>query len=107
MNTPLPQAIATYFEVTNGADDQSIENCFTCEAIVRDEGTYEGHQAIRVWLQGLRRKYALTVQPLRAIQDNATIKVLALVTGAFPGSPLELEHRFQLINGLIQFLDVG
>jgi len=108
MNIPLPDSIASFFEVSNGAEASALEQCFTENAVVQDESlTHQGHDAIRAWLREARRKYAHTVEPLDVVQQDSTVNVRAKVSGNFPGSPVELNHIFRLNGGKIEFLEIG
>src|SRR6266850_1293872 len=52
MNVPLPDSIASFFEVSNGAEASALEQCFTENAVVHDENhAHQGHEAIRAWLR--------------------------------------------------------
>ena len=108
MNVQLPDSIASFFEVSNGAEASALEQCFTENAVVQDENeTHQGHDAIRAWLREARRKYAYTVEPLDVVEQDSTVKVRAKVSGHFPGSPLELNHVFRLAGARIEFLEIG
>jgi len=51
MNVPLPDSIASFFEVSNGAEASALEQCFTENAVVQDESLrHQGRDAIRAWL---------------------------------------------------------
>jgi ketosteroid isomerase-like protein len=108
MNLQLPDSIASFFEVSNGGDASALERYFTENAVVRDENhTHRGHDAIRAWLREAKRKYAYTVEPLDVSQQESTVKVRARVSGNFPGSPVDLNHVFQLTGGRIELLEIG
>jgi hypothetical protein len=108
MNIQLPDSIASFFEVSNGAEASALEQCFTESAVVHDENhTHQGHEAIRAWLREAKRRYAYTVEPLDIVQQDSTAKVRAKVSGNFPGSPVELNHVFRLTDGRIEFLEIG
>ena len=108
MNVPLPDSIASFFEVSNGAEASALEQCFTENAVVHDENhVHQGHEAIRAWLREAKRRYAYTVEPLDIVQQGSTAKVRAKVYGNFPGSPVELNHVFRLTDGRIEFLKIG
>ncbi|CAD5109972.1 nuclear transport factor 2 family protein [Zestomonas carbonaria] len=108
MSTQLPNPIATFFEVSNGADSALLAQCFAPGATVHDEGrTHQGHAAIRAWLQEAQRLYEYSVEPLEASQQGTSIRVLARVVGNFPGSPVQLEHLFRLSGDRIASLEIG
>lgn len=107
MNHSLPDSITTYFDISNGTDDARLDRCFTQDAVVLDEGhTHQGHKAIRSWLLATRKKFEYSVEPSSASQEGECMTVSAIVTGNFPGSPIQLEHVFQLVGGKIQSLEI-
>jgi len=107
MPIPLPDPIATFFQVSNGAEDSALTLCLAEDAVVRDEGrTHQGHEAIRSWLREARRTYTYRVEPLDAAQEGTRVKVQAKVAGNFPGSPIQLTHVFQLAGGRIESLEI-
>jgi hypothetical protein len=108
MNVKMPDSIASFFEMSNGAKALVLERIFTENAVVDDENqTHRGHEAIRTWLQEAKRKYVYTVEPLHVFQRDATVTVRARVSGNFPGSPVELNHVFRLAGGKIECLEIG
>lgn len=107
MNIALPTVIATYFDVSNGADDVRLSDCFASDALVHDEHqAHQGPEAIRLWLREARRKYQHRVAPLRLTRDGARVTVTGQVSGNFPGSPLQLDHVFELRDDKIQSLEI-
>lgn len=108
MSLPLPDAIAIFFAVSNGADDALLAHCLAHDAAVRDEGrTHEGPEAIRAWLRDARRRYAYRVAPLEVSRQGDGVSVMAEVAGDFPGSPVRLAHVFGLRGGRIASLEIG
>lgn len=104
---PLPAALALYFEISNGADDLRLGDCFAPDAVVRDENqAHHGPQAIRLWLREARRKYQHRVEPLSLTRDGACVTVAGQVSGNFPGSPVRLNHVFELRDEQIQSLEI-
>jgi len=107
MSVQLPDSIASFFRVSNGAEASELRHCFTGNAVVRDEGhTHQGHEAIQAWLLEARRKYAYSVEPLEVTQQGSSVKVRAKVSGNFPGSPVQLEHVFRLTGDKIESLEI-
>ncbi len=107
MSLSLPDAITTYFSISNGADDTHIADCFTQDACVFDEGeTHRGRTAIQAWLRATRAKIAYRVEPVSVSHQGNTMVVTATVTGNFPGSPVQLDHTFQLADKQIQSLEI-
>lgn len=103
----LPESLVLYFEVSNGADDLRLDDCFAPDATVRDESqTHQGLQAIRLWLREARCKYQQQVEPLSLTRDGARVTVAGKVSGNFSGSPLKLNHVFELRDDKIQSLEI-
>jgi hypothetical protein len=103
----LPHAIERYIDLENSGNVDALDECFTSNAVVRDEGhTYQGLASIRQWKAEAKRKYNHTVAPLEVVQrDGATI-LTARLTGSFPGSPVTLEFCFELEHGKIATLEI-
>jgi hypothetical protein len=107
MTISLPESIAAYFELCNGANDSRLTHCFAPDAVVLDEAqTHRGHGAIQSWLRETRKKFEYSVEPLGISQEGTRVTVAAKVSGNFPGSPVQLDHVFQLIDGKIQSLEI-
>lgn len=102
----LPQPIAAYFEADKRGDTALVE-CFTSNAVVRDEGqTYKGHAAIATWKAAASSKYTYTVEPLRLQRKAGRHFVTGRVSGNFPGSPVDLQYVFELERRKISFLEI-
>lgn len=107
MSLSLPDAITTYFRISNGADDPHLVDCFTPDACVLDEGeTHRGRTAIHAWLRATRATIKYSVEPVSVAQQGDTMVVTATMTGNFPGSPVQLDHAFQLADTQIQSLEI-
>ena len=107
MAIPLPEPIAVYFASKNADDPQALDACFAVDATVRDEGrAIEGLAAIKAWRVETGRKYQCTVEPLRIVDRDGRAIVTGKVSGNFPGSPIELDHVFDLDGGRIVSLEI-
>ena len=107
MSTSLPQAVAIYFDVSNGADVKLLTQCFTPTAVVTDEAkTYQGLEAVVAWKIGSKKTFEYTVEPLRVSVDGVRVSVTAKVVGNFPGSPVDLDHEFRLLGEKIDSLEI-
>lgn len=107
MSLSLPDAITTYFSISNGANNTHLGDCFTQDACVLDEGeTHCGRTAIQAWLRATRANIEYSVEPISVSQQGNTMVVTATVTGNFPGSPVQLDHTFQLADMQIQSLEI-
>lgn len=103
----LPPSIASFF-AHQPTDPERVARCFTEGAVVLDEGQeHRGHTAIAAWNAAAVAKYAVTTEPLAAETQGACTTVRAKVSGAFPGSPIELRFRFTLCGALISRLEIA
>jgi hypothetical protein len=108
MNLHLPDAVQTYFAVSNGADISRLAACFCAHASVTDENrTHQGIAAIEAWQQEARQAFTYRVEPLTATQNDDSLSVTARLDGNFPGSPLQLNHVFRLEDGQIRSLEIA
>jgi ketosteroid isomerase-like protein len=71
----LPTPIAIYIDAENRGDTEALAQCFTENAVVRDEGqTIEGLAAIKQWKAETKKKYQQIIEPLASAQkDDKTI----------------------------------
>ena len=98
--------IASFFAYET-TDSRAVAECFTDDAVVRDEGReHRGRAAIAVWNGDAVSKYKLTTEPLTAETFGADTTVTARVTGSFPGSPVQLRFRFTVTGELISRLEI-
>ena len=103
----LPTPIAIYIAAENSGDTETLADCFTNDAVVRDEGqTIEGLAAIKRWKAETKKKYQHTIEPLTSTQKNGKIIITNRLTGNFPGSPIELEFVFTLDRDQIVTLEI-
>lgn len=108
MQPILPPPIARYFEAQNGHDIDAMLAVFSNQASVHDEGhDAVGSVAIRDWMEETSRKYRVTVVPTGVDQAEAKTIVTALVSGTFPGSPIQLRYRFTVVGEQITDLGIG
>ena len=97
-----------YFAGANARDADGVAASFAEDGIVHDEGgVHRGRAAIRTWAEETGRKYRFRADVLSIAEFGDQTIVTARVSGNFPGSPIELTHRFKLANGLIAELAIG
>ena len=108
MSLDLPKTIGRYFGAQNAHDIDAIVACFASDARVRDEGhVHIGPDAIRAWKKETSAKYRVTVEPVECGIEGKTTVVVARVSGAFDGSPVNLTYRFGLsVDGQIDALEI-
>ncbi len=108
MSVSLPPAIALYISAANQNTAQSVKDCFTDDAMVKDENkTFHGIEEIQRWMTDTHAKYHHTIEPLSVKEDGQTVVVTSRLTGSFPGSPIEVPFRFALRGSKIARLDIG
>jgi SnoaL-like domain len=108
MSVQLPVAIERYLEIANSGTPEAVPECFTPDAMVRDEGqTYQGVAAIQSWMAATRRKYGHTITPLEFAGRDGQSVLKARLTGSFPGSPITVNFSFVLAGGKICALAIG
>src|SRR5262245_7579460 len=97
----------SYFSSENAHNPTAIAKCFAADAIVRDEGkTIKGVAAIKAWRIETGRKYHHNVEPLSVSTRDGKVVVRGKVSGSFPGSPINLDHVFQIEGGQITALEI-
>lgn len=107
MEVDLPTPIAIYVAAENRGDTEALAQCFSENAVVRDENkTIEGLAAIRQWKAETSRKYQHTVAPLLCVERDGKTIVTNRLTGNFPGSPIELDFVFTLVGDKIASLEI-
>lgn len=107
MHPPLPDLLHRYLAADAAGDLDAFVRCFSPDATVRDESrSHFGHDAIRAWKSHVKATVPHCLTPLGLSRVDESWKLLAKVTGAFPGSPVELMHVFQLGEAEIVSLEI-
>lgn len=107
MSLVLPKSIAKYLEADAANDAATAAICFSEDALVRDEGgDIRGLDAIVRWKEAAHARYQYTVEPLGLREDGKTVVMRARLAGTFPGSPVDVDCRFVLRDGLIARLSI-
>jgi hypothetical protein len=103
----LPAPVAAYFLAANRHDIDSMLVPFAADAVVQDEGKeHVGHVAVREWIIETIQKYQVTVEPQEAEVSGDRTTVASLVSGNFPGSPVQLSYGFTLSAADIRRLEI-
>jgi hypothetical protein len=98
----LPDILARYIDAANRFQIDSASGCFTADAIVQDEKRkHIGREAVRAWLEDTTQRYRPRVEVSSAEVDGENVCLKAIVSGNFPGSPIELEYNVMLRDGKI------
>jgi len=103
----LPKPIGLYIAAENTGDTSLCDQCFTDDAVVRDENEmHAGLDAIKIWKAETKKKYQHTVDSLKIEKKEGKILVTNKLTGNFPGSPIELDFIFTLQGDKIVSLEI-
>ena len=102
----LPEPIDAYFNADRRGG-QAVSQCFTVNAVVKDEGhTYKGQTQIKEWKEGASKKYTYTSEPFKIEEKDGKTIVTSRLAGTFPGSPVDLRYFFELSDGKIASLEI-
>jgi|SRR5262245_20271082 len=107
MSIKLPAPLESYFASENAHYTSAIEGCFATNATVRDEGrSIKGIAEIRAWRIETGDKYHHSVEPIAVSSRDGKVVVTGRVSGNFPGSPITLDHIFEIEGGKIVSLEI-
>jgi hypothetical protein len=102
----LPKPVAAYFTADKG-DGEAVSQCFTENAVVKDEGhTHKGQAAIKQWKTDASAKYEYTCEPIACEEKDGKTVVTSHLVGNFPGSPVDLRFFFKLEGDKIASLEI-
>jgi hypothetical protein len=106
MALDLPKPVAAFFTADKG-DSETLAQCFTENAVVKDEGhTYQGKAAITQWKVEAASKFQYTSEPFACEQKDGKFVVTSKLTCNFPGSPVNLRFFFRLDGDKIASLEI-
>src|ERR1700687_3406423 len=106
MTLDLPEPIAAYFTADKG-DSAAVSQCFTENAVVKDEGhAYNGRAATRKGRGDPSTRYQNTSEPFACERKDGMTVVTSRLTGNFPGSPVNLRFFFELEGDNIASLKI-
>ena len=106
MTLNLPKPVAAYF-TADRTDSEAVVQCFTDDALVKDEGhTYNGLAAIKQWKTDSSKKNTYTSAPFASEEKDGKTIVTSRLTGNFPGSPVYLRYFFGLEGNKIASLEI-
>lgn len=104
----LPDPIRQYFEAEERKDAAALAASFVADAVVQDEGQdHVGREEIRLWWQAAQAKYAHRAEPVEMESAADRVRVRAMVSGNFAGSPAKLTFDFILAADGIARLKIG
>lgn len=104
----LPPLLAAMIAAHNDHNVPAFVDCFTEDAVVRDEGrTYVGLPSIREWFENVSRKYEATVRVTALATKDGEPVLHAKVSGNFDGSPVDMRYFLALEEGKIVALKIA
>lgn len=107
MPSQLPGFLQRYLAADSTRDLDAFIDCFAPDAVVRDERrSHAGHAAIRDWKAHADATVPYRLTPLGLTSQGTQWKLLAQVSGEFPGSPIELMHVFECSGDRITSLEI-
>lgn len=102
-----PQPLNQFFDASNTNNREVFIRCFSDDAIVKDEGkTHLGKPAISAWNDNAISTYQCRYQIVDSRLTPLGADVVVMVSGSFPGSPLQLTFKFILQHNLISQLEI-
>mgnify|MGYP001317705962 CR=1 FL=1 len=102
----LPRPAADYF-AADTVDSEAVAECFTGNAVVKDEGhTYQSRAAIKKWKADASVKYQYKCEPFACERTDGRTVVTCRLIGNFPGSPVDLRFFFEFEGDKIASLEV-
>jgi SnoaL-like domain len=108
MSIQLPPAVDRYVRIENSGDLDGLSECFTADAVVRDEKRERrGIAAILEWKEETEIKYQPVVDVIDVTEAAERTIVTCKVSGRFPGSPVELKYAFTLSGEKIARLEIS
>ncbi len=104
----LPPTIARFVNTSNARDVGAFVTCFAADAVVEDEGRmHRGLDEVRAWKQATQDSYRYTIEPIRLEKRNGDTVLAATLAGYFPGSPVDLNYAFTIVEDSIQALRIS
>jgi NAD(P)-dependent dehydrogenase (short-subunit alcohol dehydrogenase family) len=106
-NPQLPALLQRYLAADASGNLDDFANCFSPDAVVLDERrAHAGHDAIRAWRAHADKTVPYRLEPLGLTRQGEQWKLLAKVSGDFPGSPIDLMHVFRIAEDRIASLEI-
>ena len=104
-----PDAVRAYMRLTADGDRAAAIVAFADTAHVTDDGhDYHGAGEVRTWLARAASEYTFTTTPVTASNAIGRTTVTCRLEGNFPGSPVDLDYRFDLDSSQrIERLEIG
>ena len=106
MSIKLSPPVEAFF-LANQGTGEFIAECFTSDAVVRDEGrTHRGVAENHQWRAGVAAQFTYTCEPLKVEHENDSTTVTCHLEGDFPGNTIDLRFIFGLAGDKIATLEI-
>lgn len=104
----LPAPVVAFLDAHDEKRYAEASATFSQDSTVIDDGnTYEGIDAVRVWLQKASSEYTYTSIRAGQMADDEIHPVVQIrLEGDFPGGTVTLRYQFELQAGLISRLAI-
>lgn len=103
----ISEFVDNYFEALNTKQIEKQIDYFTEDASVIDvDETFKGKAVIKKWISESNSKYDAFSKVIDVKTYGANVNVLTIVSGNFPGSPVDLKYHFVMLNEKIKSLDI-
>jgi hypothetical protein len=106
MTTPH-DLISSLADALNARDERNLIAIFAEHAVICDGGLrFRGPAGIRDWIQSTLVRHGLSLKVLSVSGQGREWLFDAIVSGAFEGSPVRVEHCVTIEDGKIAQLDI-
>jgi hypothetical protein len=103
----LPKVLIDLVAAQASYNSVAYAKCFTETAVVYDEGKmHNGRKEIEKWISDANKNYKSIMKPISFEKNEDQSILKAEVSGNFPGSPIVLSYRLNIIGNQIQFLKI-
>lgn len=90
----LPPLLSRFVDGMNHQDVTGFLACFAAGAIVDDEGkTHRGLDQIKTWIEAAFANYRPMLEVKGIVPADGGSVITGIVSGSFPGSPIELHYH--------------
>ena len=106
-NNKLPKVLADFLAAQKEFNSDAFVKAFAGDATVHDEGgDYLGTAEIKLWNETTNAKYHTRMEAIAFEENNGENILTILMSGTFPGSPLEAKFHFIIKNEKIESLRI-
>lgn len=104
----LPPVVAAYVAADAGTDLDAFVALFAETAVVVDDGrTFSGREGVRSWKAQTTSEFTYETSLVSHERLAGQHRVVAHLTGDFPGGEVDLTSTFVIAGGVIERLEIG